>query len=422
MLTDTQCRNAKPKEKPFKLTDGKGLYLEVKPSGVKAWRYRFELFREGRRKESVFAIGNYARAPAGETEDETKARRNGGCFTLAEAREERVKARALVKQGINPAHHRQLERINREQDSATTFEAVAREWLALRDWEEVTKARRLDMLTRVVFPKIGALPVKQVIPAHVLDVLITAAKKNGPTVAAEARRTMSGVFEFAVSTLRAEADPVYPVRKALPANKTQHKRPLSAEEVGRLMRDLDGYERNFQTVTAFRLMWLTLCRPNEVMAARWEEFDFEAASWDIPAERMKKRKAHVIPLPRQAVELLRNMQGVTGQHAHLFPNRNNRTKPMTVATMRQALRYLGWSGRYSPHATRTTGSTRLNEIGYPADWMERQLAHTETNSARRSYNQADYLADRGKMMQQWADMLDSWRDGSTVVPLNTAAG
>ena len=158
------------------------------------------------------------------------------------------------------------------------------------------------------------------------------------------------------------------------------------------------------------------------MAARWEEFDFEAASWDIPAERMKKRKAHVIPLPRQAVELLRNMQGVTGQHAHLFPNRNNRTKPMTVATMRQALRYLGWSGRYSPHATRTTGSTRLNEIGYPADWMERQLAHTETNSARRSYNQADYLADRGKMMQQWADMLDSWRDGSTVVPLNTAAG
>ena len=255
MLTDTQCRNAKPKEKPFKLTDGKGLYLEVKPSGVKAWRYRFELFREGRRKESVFAIGNYARAPAGETEEETKARRNGGCFTLAEAREERVKARALVKQGINPAHHRQLERINREQDSATTFEAVAREWLALRDWEEVTKARRLDMLTRVVFPKIGALPVKQVIPAHVLDVLITAAKKNGPTVAAEARRTMSGVFEFAVSTLRAEADPVYPVRKALPANKTQHKRPLSAEEVGRLMRDLDGYERNFQTVTAFRLMW-----------------------------------------------------------------------------------------------------------------------------------------------------------------------
>lgn len=422
ILTDAQCRSAKPKEKPFKLTDGKGLYLEVKPNGVKAWRYRFELFREGVRKESVFAIGNYAQAPSGETEEETKARRNGGRCTLAEAREERAMARALVKQGINPAHHRQLERIKREQDSATTFEAVALEWLALRDWEEVTKARRLDMLTRVVFPKIGAMPVKQVSPAHILDVLTTAAKKNGPTVAAEARRTMSGVFELAVSTLRAEADPVYPVRNALPANKTQHKRALAAEEVGQLMRDLDGYERNFQTVTAFRMMWLTLCRPNEVVAARWEEFDLEAAIWCIPAERMKKRKTHVIPLPRQAVELLRNMQGVTGHHAHLFPNRDNRTKPMSVATMRQALKYLGWSGRYSPHATRATGSTRLNEMGYPADWIERQLAHIETNAVRRSYNQADYLVDRAKMMQQWADMLYSWRDGPTVVPLITAAG
>lgn len=422
MLTDTQCRNAKPKGKPFKLTDGKGLYLEVKPNGVKAWRYRFELFREGRRKESVFAIGNYAQAPAGETEEETQSRRNGERFTLAEAREERAKARALVNQGINPAHHRQLERIKREQGSATTFEAVAREWLALRDWEEVTKARRLDMLTRVVFPKIGAFPVKQVNPAHVLNVLTTAAKKNGPAVAAEARRTMSGVFDLAVSTLRAETDPVYPVRKALPANKTQHKRPLSAEEVGQLMRDLDGYERNFQTVTAFRLMWLTLCRPNEVVAARWEEFDLEAANWRIPAERMKKRKAHVIPLSRQAVELLRASHGVTGHHAHLFPNRDNRTKPMPAATMRQALKYLGWSGSYSPHATRTTGSTRLNEMGYSADWIERQLAHTETNAARRSYNQADYLADRARMMQQWADMLDSWRDDTTVVPLKTAAG
>ncbi len=422
MLTDTQCRNAKPKEKPFKLTDGKGLYLEVKPNGVKAWRYRYELFRKDRRRESVFAIGGYTQAPAGETEEETKVRRNGGRFTLAEAREERARARALVKQGINPAHHRQLERVKRDQDSATTFEAVAHEWLGLKDWEEITKARRLDMLTRVVFPKIGDLPVKQVTPAHVLDVLTTAAKKNGPSVAAEARRTMSGVFELAVSTLRVKADPVYPVRKALPANKTQHKRPLSGEEVGQFMRDLDGYERNFQTVTAFRLMWLTLCRPNEAAAARWEEFDLNAASWRIPAERMKKRKSHVIPLPRQAVELLRTMQGFTGHHAHLFPNRDNRNKPMTVATMRQALRYLGWSGRYSPHATRTTGSTRLNELGYPADWIERQLAHTETNAARRSYNHADYLADRARMMQQWADMLDSWRNGSAVVPLKTAVG
>ena len=421
MLTDTQCRNAKPTDKPHKLTDGKGLYLEVKPNGVKAWRYRFKLPKAGEISESVFAIGDYAAAPTVETKEQAKARRDGGRFTLSEAREERVKARALVKQGINPAHHRQLDRIRREQESVTTFEAVACEWLALKDWEQVTKDRRLDMLERVVFPTIGKLPVRQVTPAHVLNTLTTAAKNNGPTVAAEAKRTMSGVFELAVATLRTDADPVYPVRKALPANKTQHKRPLTSEEVGQLLRDLAGYERNFQTVAAFRLMWLTLCRPNEVMGAHWEEFHLDAATWRIPAERMKKRKEHVLPLPRQAVELLRNIQGITGHRGHVFPNRDDRTKPMTDATMRQALKYLGWSGKFSPHATRTTGSTRLNEMGFPADWIERQLAHIEPNAVRRTYNHADYLADRAKMMQQWADMLDSWRNGAKLVPVRSAA-
>lgn len=417
MLSDTQCRNAKPQAKPFKLADGKGLYLEVKPNGVKAWRYRFELGG----KESVFAIGDYSAAPAGETTDQATTRKNGGIFTLAEAREERTKARALVKQGINPAHQRQLGKIKQEQENATTFEAVAREWLGLKDWEEVTRARRLDMLERVVFPKIGALPIKQVIPAHVLDVLSTAAKKNGLTVAAEAKRTMSGIFELAVSTLRADADPVYPVRKAIPANKTQHKRPLEAAEIGQLLRDVEGHGGRHETLVAFRLMWLTLCRPSEATEAQWTEFDLDGAVWRIPAERMKKRKEHVLPLPGQAVEMLRALHGITGCHVHLFPNRDDKTKPMAMASFRQMLNVLGWAGKYSPHATRTTGSTRLNEMGYPADWIERQLAHTEPNAVRRTYNHADYLADRAKMMQQWADKLDSWRDGAQVLPLKRTA-
>lgn len=420
MLTDSQCRTAKCKEKPYKLTDARGLHLEVKPNGVKAWRYRFKLTKAAETKESVFAIGDYAHAPPGETAEQAKARRDGRRFTLAEARDERTKARALVKQGVNPVHHRQLDRMKREQDSATTFEAVAREWLALRDWEEATKARRLDVLQRVVFPKIGALPVKQVTPAHVLDVLNTSLKKNGPSVAAEAKRTMSGVFELAVATLRAESDPVYPVRKALPANKTQHKRALSADEVGQLLRQLDEYRRNFQTVAAFRLMWLTLCRPSEAVGARWAELDLDAAVWRIPPERMKKRKEHVVPLPRQAVEVLRAMHGITGTYVHVFPHRDDRTKPMTDATLRQALNQLGWGGKYSPHATRTTGSTRLNEMGFSPDWIERQLAHAEPNAVRRTYNQADYLANRTAMMQQWADMLDAWKTGAKVLPLHSA--
>jgi len=421
MLTDTKCRNAKPKDKSYKVTDDKGLYLEVKPSGVKAWRYRFELVKEGTRKESVFAIGDYASSPTGETPEAAQARRAGGRFTLAEAREERIKARALVKQGINPAHQRQQDRVQIVQDFATTFESVAKEWLALRDWEDVTKARRLDMLTRVVFPKIGKLPVKSVTPAHVLDVLKTAAKGNGPSVAAEAQRTMSAVFDLAVATLRADNDPVYPVRKALPKNKTQHKRALTVIEVGQLMRDLAGYERNFQTVAAFRLQWLTLARPNEVLGAQWSEFDLDAAVWRIPAERMKMRIEHRMPLPTQAVEILRKVKAVNGHRAHVFPHRDDREKQMTDATLRQALGYMGWAGKYSPHATRHTGSTRLNELGFNSDWIERQLAHAERNAVRETYNQAEHFANRAAMMQSWADLLDSWQAGAVVVPLRNAA-
>jgi len=421
MLTDTKCRNAKPKDKSYKVTDDKGLYLEVKPSGVKAWRYRFELVKDGTRKESVFAIGDYANSPTGETPEAAQARRTGGRFTLAEAREERIKARALVKQGINPAHQRQQDRVQIVQDFATTFESVAKEWLALRDWEDVTKARRLDMLTRVVFPKIGKLPVKSVTPAHVLDVLKTAAKGNGPSVAAEAQRTMSAVFDLAVATLRADNDPVYPVLKALPKNKTQHKRALTVIEVGQLMRDLAGYERNFQTVAAFRLQWLTLARPNEVLGAQWSEFDLDAAVWRIPAERMKMRIEHRMPLPTQAVEILRKVKAVNGHRAHVFPHRDDREKQMTDATLRQALGYMGWAGKYSPHATRHTGSTRLNELGFNSDWIERQLAHAERNAVRGTYNQAEHFANRAAMMQSWADLLDSWQAGAVVVPLRNAA-
>ena len=421
MLTDTQCRTAKPKDKPYKLSDGKGLYLEVKPNGVKAWRYRFEL-REGEvAKESIFAIGDYTIAHRDETAEEALARRGGRHFTLAEARDERSKARALVKQGINPAHNRKLERIKREQENATTFEAVAKEWLALKDWEDVTKARRLNMLARVVFPKIGSLPVKNVTPAHILDVLNTSAKKNGLTVAAEAKRTMSGIFELAVSTLRAGADPVYPVRKALPANKTQHKRPLNTDEIGQLLRDVEGHGGRHETIAAFRLMWLTLCRPSEAVEARWTEFDLDAAIWRIPAERMKKRKEHSMPLPTQAIEMLRALHGITGRHVHLFPHRDDRTKPMVAASFRQMLNVLGWGGKYSPHATRTTGSTRLNELGFASDWIERQLAHAEPNSVRRTYNHAEHLADRAKMMQQWANYLDKLRDGGGLIPLQNRA-
>lgn len=399
MLNDIQCRNAKPQAKPYKLTDSKGLYLEVKPNGVKAWRYRFKLAD----KESVFAVGEYPAIP------------------LVDARKKREEARDLVKRGINPAHNRQQEKIKRVQEDANTFEAVALKWLALKDWEEVTKNRRLDMLKRVVFPSIGALPVKQVKSKMLLAVLKAAADKNGVSVMSEAKRTIYGIFSLALEDEMVEGNPVLEWELSLPKNKTQHKRALADEEIGQLLRDLDGYQRNFQTVAAFRLMWLTLCRPSEAIEAQWSEFDLDAAIWRIPAERMKKRKEHVMPLPTQAVAVLRSMHGVTGRHVHVFPNRDDRTKPMTDAAMRQALKNMGWSGKYSPHATRTTGSTKLNEMGYSSDWIEKQLAHAEVNAVRRTYNYADYMNDRAKMMQHWADFIGGLEVGGKVLPFRKSA-
>lgn len=385
--SDAHCRAAKAKDKLYRINDARGLYLEVKPNGVRAWRYRFKLCG----KASWFALGDYPD------------------LSLANAREKCDEARKLVRQGINPVQNRQLTKIKREMDASNTFETIAQEWLALKSWEPVTKSRRLGMLKRVVFPSIGKLPVRTITSAHVLDILNKTVKRGAPSVAAEAKRTMSGVFELAVATLRADADPVWPVRKALPPNKTQHKAALTSGQVGNLLNAFESHGGHFKTQMAFRLMWLTLTRANESVQARWDEFDLANGLWKIPKERMKARREHLLPLPRQAVSILTTMQPITGQSTFVFPNRDDRHKPMSDAAFRQALKKLGWATIYSPHGTRTTGSTRLNEMGYRSDAIEAQLAHAEPNSVRRAYNHATYMVERAEMMQHWADKLDQWK-------------
>lgn len=278
-ISDAALRAAKPSTKPYKLSAGGGLYLEVKPNGSKLWRWKYRLLG----KENRAALGSYPK------------------LLLRDAREATESARKLVELGIHPSQQKRLDRIKVGHEHANSFEAVAREWVALRDWQEVTKARRLNMLERVVFPHVGDLPVRQVQSIQVLDILKRADKNNGNSVAYEAKRTMSAIFEFAVSTLRADVDPVHPVRKALAPNKTQHKRPLASSEIGELLRDVDGHGGYYQIPVAFWLMWLTLARPSEVIEAEWSEFDLDKALWRIPAERMKKRKEHLIPFRRAAV-------------------------------------------------------------------------------------------------------------------------
>lgn len=404
-----QCRQAKPKAKPYKLTDSNGLYLEVRPTGGKFWRFRYEVVASGKRLERLYSLGDFTLPPRVESEGEAQARRQGRRLTLAEARMERDRVRGLIRQGICPTQERKRVLSLQRKDSATTFTSVADEWIAAKSWEDATKTRRRQMLSRVVFPHIGGLSVRSITSRQLLDLLLLAAKNNGPSVAAEAKRTLSGIFGHAIATLRLEHDPVRPIQGALPANKTQHKRPLLRSEIGELLHAIAGYERNHQTVGAFTLMWLTLCRPSEAVGAAWSEIDWENATWRIPASRMKMREAHVSPLSRQAVALLHRLQAINGNHKHVFPHRDNRNHPMTEGALRQALLQLGWSGRYSSHATRATGSTILNELSYNRDWIERQLAHRDKDSARSAYNQAYYLQDRAQMMQAWADLLDELR-------------
>lgn len=228
---------------------------------------------------------------------------------------------------MHPAQQHTLDRIKAAGEQASSFKAVSLEWLALKDWEEVTKARRRSVLERTAYPAIGRLPVNQIKPAHILDLLKKARADNGPSVADELKHTLSGIFDLAISTLRAETNPVLPVMKAVPANKTQHKRPLPPAEIGEFLRELEDYSGHFQTVSALKLMWLTLCRPGEAVEAEWGEFDLEARIWTIREGRMKKRKAHAIPLSGQAVAIVKAMQHITGHRTHLFPHRDHHGDP-----------------------------------------------------------------------------------------------
>lgn len=429
MLTDTRIRNAKPQAKPFKLTDAKGLFLEVKPSGAKLWRYRYRI--DG--KENVFAAGEYCAAPEGEGQEDAEARRNAGRFTLAEARAKRLDWRALVKRGIHPAHERKLEKVRITQEARTTFEAVLKDWIATRHWAPSTLANRMPQIEMHLLPHLGAVPVRQITPSHVLDVLRRAEKKEadtrarkqgadtrivgGSTVVLRLRQVIAGTFDHAIATLRADTNPAAPIRGAFKTHRSTHKTPLSQPQIGELMRALESYSGHFQTAAAVRLLWLTLARPGEMAGSRWDEMDLEAATWTIPAERMKMREEHVIPLPGQAVELLRRMQALTGAREHVFPHRDRRKEPMTYDAMNKAIKRLGLGFDHSPHAARTTASTLLNEMGYRPDVIERQLAHQERNAVRRAYNRATYLAERRVMMQQWADLLDQLKAGEgNVVP------
>ncbi len=390
-LTDAKVRTSKPGPKPIKMADGGGLYLEVRPSGTKLWRYRYRLAD----KENIFAIGEYPEV------------------SLAGARAEHEKARLLVKQGVHPSHNRQIERLSNLAANANTFEAVAREWISKKSprWTPYYLGQVESFLGADVFPYIGKLPIRSVTAAHLLEIIRRIEGRGAATVALLVRQWSSAIFRYAVATLRADNDPAAALRGAIHRPKIEHHKPLSREQIVEFMVALEKYGGYRTTVIALRLMLLTFVRTVELRKALWVELDLENAEWRIPAERMKMREPHIVPLSRQAVILLEELKTYTGGRGFLFPNYRRPKECMTATTLNRALERMGFNGKksigFSAHGFRATASTLLNEMGYRSDVIERQLAHAERDKVRASYNQAEYMEERTAMMQWWADFLES---------------
>jgi integrase len=371
--------------------------LEVRPTGARLWRYRYRIGD----KENVFALGAYPD------------------LSLAKARDALQEARQLVQSGIHPAHERKSSKLRAVYENANTFEAVAREWLKANQphWAPRTYRQRERLLERDVLPGLGSLPLRQVTPAHAHQI-VTRIATRAPQMAVIARQCFSAISALGIATMRAESDLGYPLRNSVKLAATQHKRPLRPNQIPAFFKALEQYPGYFPTKAAIKLLWLTLARPGEIVGARWDEFEMDDGVWTIPARRMKMRQPHAVPLPAQAVELLRLLRPVIGVSEYLVPNRSHPKLPASPSILIKAFESMGYAEKFTPHGVRVTGRTILGEQGHPRDLLERQLAHREKKIVR-AYDQGDRLEARRPIMQGWADYLDRLIGGAVVVNIKT---
>ncbi|MCD4726739.1 MAG: tyrosine-type recombinase/integrase [Pirellulales bacterium] len=420
MLTDIKIKKAKAKDKVYKLTDGNGLFLEISPNGKKRWRYRYRIAG----KENLFALGDYCPSPSGETEEQTKRRINARRFTLSEARVERERCRGLVKQEIHPISDKNNAQLRQRLESDNTFTSVAKTWFQDADFgSRSSEGYRRQVTNRMeadVFSYIGRMPIKDVKPPHVLSVM-DRVKKRSPTMANLIKTWIGGVFRYAAGRLLVEDDPTYPLRGRI-RPKVQHHPHLEAKEIGPFLRALDGVKADLSTIAACKLLWLTVLRTKNIRLACWGDIDFDEAVWCIPAADMKTRQSHIVPLPRQAITLLRSLQAINSASTFVFPGRSSWKVPISHEAFRDIFKRAGYSGKFTPHGVRGTFSTYCNNIGIRSEVIELTLAHQERNAVRRAYNHAKLLPERRALMQQWADALDDFKGGGKVIPIRSAAG
>lgn len=404
-LTDTKIRNAKPRAHRYRLRDSHGLSLEISPSGNRFWRYRYRI--NGR--ENIFAAGEWCVAPNGETEAAAQLRREGGRLTLAEARMARLAWRAMVKVGQHPRIVRAANRLVAAQSAASTFKAVAEEFIERRGatWGDSHRWHFRRFMAHDAYPDLGALPMGSLTAAHYLAVLRKVEARGSHSVAHLGRGYLGQVARYAVATGKAVSDPLPSLRGSLVKVDTEHHPTLAKAELGPFLRAVSKARANRPTEIAVRLLLLTMLRTVEVRTGWWHEIDLQAAEWRFAAERMKARRPHIVPLPRQAVTLLRELQDITGQGLRLFPNVRDAAKALGSSTIGRVFDRAGYGGKFSPHGFRGTASTLLREAGFDGHLIELQLAHLDRDGTRRAYNHAELLEPRRAMLQAWADMLDA---------------
>jgi integrase len=395
MLSDTKVRAAKPGEKAYKLYDGRGLFLFVTPTGGRLWRLKYRM----RGREKLISLGAYPDVG------------------LKRAREKRDEARELIADGIDPSAVRQ----ERRSALLETFEAVAQEWLELQTKSLAPETISIlgARLKSALYPYLGSKPVAEITAQELLGALRRIEARGRHETAHRVRALAGRVLRYAVATGRVQHDVAADLKEALAPVKTRNFASVTdPKRVGELMRAIHGYSGQPVTALALKLAPLVFVRPGELRAAEWSEFDLETAEWRIPGARMKMGEPHIVPLARQALAILRELQPLARGGRYLFPSLRTGDRPMSDNTINAALRRLGYtSDEQTGHGFRSMASTLLNEQGFPPHVIELQLAHTERNKVRAAYNKAQRLAERRKMMQAWADYLDGLRTGAQVIPL-----
>ncbi|EHX1271214.1 tyrosine-type recombinase/integrase [Escherichia coli] len=386
-LNDMQIRRAKPEAKAYTLGDGQGLSLLVEPNGSKSWRFRYRYAG----KPKMISLGVYP------------------TITLAEARSRRDEARKIVAEGKNPSEVRKEQKLALRIQSENAFEKIAREWHQMKSakWSAGYASDIIEAFQNDIFPYVGARPVGEIKPLELLNVLRKIEKRGALEKMRKVRQRCSEVFRYAIATGRAEFNPAADLSSALEVHKSNHFPFLKSDEIPDFLRALDSYTGSRLVQIATKLLMVTGVRTIELRAALWQEFDLDNAIWEIPAERMKMRRPHLVPLSTQALGFLNELKSMTGNYRYVFPGRNDPNKPMSEASVNQLIKRIGYAGKLTGHEFRHTLSTILHENGFNTAWIEMQLAHVDKNSIRGTYNHAQYFEKRKVMMQWYSDNIFS---------------